>query len=116
MKTLLSRRRAALIALFSLIALLGACSHLRPTVTSQSDAKFTPIVVAANPLAAQAGMDILKKHGTAVDAAVAVQAALGLVEPQSSGLGGGAFLTYYDAKTGEVTTYDGREVAPASAD
>jgi gamma-glutamyltranspeptidase / glutathione hydrolase len=83
---------------------------------SQSDALATPIVVAANPLAAKAGMDILKKGGTAVDAAVAVQAALGLVEPQSSGLGGGGFMIYYDARTGEVTAYDGREVAPMSAD
>jgi len=60
-------------------------------------------------------MAVLRRGGSAVDAAVAVQAVLGLVEPQSSGLGGGAFLMHYDAATGHVTAYDGRETAPASA-
>jgi gamma-glutamyltranspeptidase / glutathione hydrolase len=72
-------------------------------------------VVAANPLAVEAGLEILRKGGTAVDAAVAVQAMLGLVEPQSSGIGGGAFLMYYDARAGEVSALDGREKAPAGA-
>ena len=58
-----------------------------------------PFVIAANPLAAQAGLNVLKRGGSAVDAAVAVQAMLSLVEPQSSGVGGGAFMTYYDART-----------------
>jgi len=74
-----------------------------------------PLVTAANPLAVEAGMKVLNAGGSAVDAAVAVQAVLGLVEPQSSGLGGGAFMMVYDAETGEVTSYDGRETAPASA-
>ncbi|WP_339933122.1 gamma-glutamyltransferase family protein [uncultured Brevundimonas sp.] len=74
-----------------------------------------PFVAAANPLAVAAGMAVLQRGGSAVDAAVAVQAVLGLVEPQSSGLGGGAFLMHFDASTGEVTAYDGRETAPASA-
>ena len=74
-----------------------------------------PFVVAANPLAAQAGIEVLKRGGSAVDAAIAIQAMLSLVEPQSSGLGGGAFLTYYDASTSQVSVYDGREVAPAQA-
>ena len=74
-----------------------------------------PFVAAANPLAVDAGMAVLRRGGSAVDAAVAVQAVLGLVEPQSSGLGGGAFLMHFDAATGEVTAYDGRETAPASA-
>jgi gamma-glutamyltranspeptidase/glutathione hydrolase len=74
-----------------------------------------PFVAAANPLAVEAGMKVLRDGGSAVDAAVAVQAVLGLVEPQSSGLGGGAFMMLYDAATGEVTSYDGRETAPSAA-
>jgi gamma-glutamyltranspeptidase/glutathione hydrolase len=73
------------------------------------------MVSAANPLAAAAGLKVLKEGGSAADAAVAIQAVLGLVEPQSSGLGGGAFMVYYDAKTHHVTAYDGREVAPMGA-
>lgn len=74
-----------------------------------------PFVAAANPLAVEAGLKVLREGGSAVDAAVAVQAVLGLVEPQSSGLGGGAFMMVFDAGTGEVTSYDGRETAPAAA-
>ena len=73
------------------------------------------MVVTANPLATKAGALILKIGGTATDAMIAVQTVLGLVEPQSSGLGGGAFIVYYDAKTGKTTTIDAREKAPASA-
>jgi gamma-glutamyltranspeptidase/glutathione hydrolase len=73
------------------------------------------MVAAANPLAVQAGAAVLREGGTAADAMVAVQAVLGLVEPQSSGLGGGAFLVWYDGQSGEVTTLDGRETAPLSA-
>ena len=73
------------------------------------------MVVTANPLATQAGCEVLKKGGSAVDAAVAVQMVLGLVEPQSSGLGGGAFMLHYDAATKAVVSYDGREQAPAAA-
>ncbi len=73
------------------------------------------MVVAAHPEAVAAGAKILRKGGTAADAMVAVQAVLGLVEPQSSGLGGGAFLVWYDAKSGAVTTLDGRETAPLAA-
>ena len=85
-----------------------------PTLSAPSPARG-PFVAAANPLAVEAGMDVLRRGGSAVDAAVAIQAVLGLVEPQSSGLGGGAFLMSYDAETGTVTAYDGRETAPASA-
>lgn len=70
------------------------------------------MVAAANPLAVDAGAAVLRDGGTAADAMVAVQAVLGLVEPQSSGLGGGAFLVWFDAASGEVTTLDGRETAP----
>ena len=73
------------------------------------------MVAAANPYAAQAGLDMLRAGGSAVDAAIATQAVLGLVEPESSGLGGGAFLVLYDPATNKVTTFDGRETAPASA-
>src|SRR6202453_1417571 len=66
------------------------------------------MISAANPLAAAAGLKVLREGGSAVDAAVAVPAVLGLVEPPSSGLGGGAFMVYYDAKTKHVTGYDGR--------
>ena len=72
-------------------------------------------MAAANPLAVEAGLDALRAGGDAIDAAIAVQSVLGLVEPQSSGLGGGAFIVYFDAQTGETTVYDGRETAPASA-
>jgi gamma-glutamyltranspeptidase/glutathione hydrolase len=73
------------------------------------------MVVTANPLATKAGCDVLKAGGSAADAAVAVQMVLGLVEPQSSGIGGGAFVVHYDATTKKVQTYDGRETAPAAA-
>ena len=73
------------------------------------------MVVANNPLASKAGCDVLKKGGSAVDAAVAVQMVLNLVEPQSSGIGGGAFMLHYNAATQAVTSYDGRETAPAAA-
>lgn len=73
------------------------------------------MVVTANPRATQAGCEVLKAGGSAVDAAVAVQAVLGLVEPQSSGLGGGAFMLHYNAATKAVQSYDGRETAPAAA-
>lgn len=73
------------------------------------------MVAAAEPDAVDAGLKVLKAGGSAVDAAVAVQAVLGLEEPQSSGLGGGSFMTYYDAKTHKVTAYNGREAAPAGA-
>ena len=73
------------------------------------------MVAAANPLAVQAGARVLRGGGTAADAMVAVQAVLGLVEPQSSGLGGGAFLVWRDGETGAITTLDGRETAPLEA-
>lgn len=71
-------------------------------------------VAAANPLATDAGFQVLKAGGSALDAAIAVQMVLTLVEPQSSGIGGGAFLMHFDGKA--VEAYDGRETAPAAAD
>ncbi len=73
------------------------------------------MVAAANPLAAEAGRKVIAEGGNAIDAMVAVQTVLGLVEPQSSGLGGGSFLVYYDAATNKMTTFDGRETAPMEA-
>jgi gamma-glutamyltranspeptidase/glutathione hydrolase len=73
------------------------------------------MVAAANPLATEAGLKVLREGGSAVDAAIAVQATLGLVEPQSSGLGGGAFMVLYDPKIAKVWAYDGREEAPSGA-
>ncbi len=75
----------------------------------------TYAVATANPLATQAACEVLRDGGSAADAVVTAQAVLGLVEPQSSGLGGGGFLLYYDASTDSVQAFDGREVAPAAA-
>lgn len=72
------------------------------------------LVVSAHPLATRAGMAMLDDNGSALDAAIAVQAMLTLVEPQSSGIGGGAFLLYWDAKQQQLFAYDGRETAPAA--
>jgi gamma-glutamyltranspeptidase/glutathione hydrolase len=73
------------------------------------------MAVSANPLATRAGAAILAQGGNAVDAAIAMQMVLTLVEPQSSGIGGGAFLVMYDASAGRVRAFDGRETAPAAA-
>lgn len=119
------RRRlvSLLVAAVSVPTLLAGCQTpaAAPWLEARSDPAGAPsiargpFVAAANPLAVEAGMKVLRRGGSAVDAAVAVQAVLGLVEPQSSGLGGGAFLMSYEAKTGRITAYDGRETAPASA-
>jgi gamma-glutamyltranspeptidase/glutathione hydrolase len=76
----------------------------------------TYMAVTNNPTSTKAACDVLKQGGTAIDAAVAAQMVLNLVEPQSSGIGGGTFILYYDAATREVSSYDGREMAPAAAD
>lgn len=92
-----------------------------PEITTGYRKDMTPVrtdhysVVTANPLATQAACRVLRDGGTAADALVTAQTVLGLVEPQSSGVGGGGFLLYYDAASGAVQAYDGREVAPAAA-
>jgi gamma-glutamyltranspeptidase/glutathione hydrolase len=88
-----------------------------PTVRHAHAASFAThdMVAAANPMAAAAGRDILRQGGNAIDAAIATQLVLNLVEPQSSGIGGGAFLVYWSAREHRVVTFDGRETAPATA-
>lgn len=86
-----------------------------PTATAKLVTAKSYMVAAANPIAAATGAEVLKQGGSAIDAAVVVQTVLGLVEPQSSGLGGGAFLVYYDAGGKRLTTLDGRETAPQMA-
>lgn len=92
------------------LSLLGTATHGAPSQKAPQ-----AMVTAANPQAVEAGLAVLRRGGDAMDAAVAIQATLGLVEPQSSGVGGGAFLVWYDPKTRAVTAYDGREIAPAGA-
>lgn len=117
-----------LLGISSLAALIVACDNNESKssqaistadngepATTESATEPQWFIAAANPYAVEAGAAILKKGGSAVDAAIATQAVLGLVEPQSSGLGGGAFMIHYDQKAGVLETYDGREVAPASA-
>nr|WP_304363800.1 gamma-glutamyltransferase [Jiella sp. LLJ827] len=100
-----------------------AADAIQPeTTTATAETRVEPVkaksrmVAAANPLAAEAGLAILKKGGNAIDAMVTTQLVLGLVEPQSSGLGGGAFLVFFDARAGKLTTFDGRETAPEAVD
>jgi gamma-glutamyltranspeptidase/glutathione hydrolase len=85
-----------------------------PVAAADAPAKHY-MVAAANPHAVDAGLQMLRAGGSAVDAAIAVQLVLTLVEPESSGIGGGAFLMLYDPATKQVTSFDGRETAPASA-
>lgn len=104
------------------LALLGACSSPAPPAQPEAASSWQAktgwkfqrqAVAAAHPLASEAGALILRKGGNAVDAAIAAQMMLALVEPQSSGIGGGGFLLHFDGKT--VRSYDGRETAPAAA-
>jgi gamma-glutamyltranspeptidase/glutathione hydrolase len=107
-------------ALLPIIALLGvaACGGVAPAplppAASETVAQHQ-MVVAGNPLAVEAGREILREGGNAVDAAIAVQMVLTLVEPQSSGIGGGGFLMHYDPTSRRIESYDGRETAPAAA-
>ena len=109
-----------LMGLITPISLLTAQEAVQPENTiamtqHQSVTAEKYMVSAANPIASQIGAEILAKGGTAIDAMVAVQIALNLVEPQSSGIGGGAFLVYWDAAKQKLTTFDGREKAPKAA-
>lgn len=101
---LVLRLTAALLSIALAAVVLGALLAPRPV----------HMVSAAHPLAAQAGLEMLEEGGSAVDAAIAVQLVLTLVEPQSSGIGGGAFLVHWDAARKRIETWDGRETAPAA--
>jgi gamma-glutamyltranspeptidase/glutathione hydrolase len=104
------------VALAALVLSGCAAQRVEPATTpAAASTKGQIFVAAANPLATEAGLAVLRRGGNATDAAAAIQAMLSLVEPQSSGMGGGAFLTYYDARTRKITVYDGREMAPAAA-
>ena len=110
-----------LTACAAILALTAACSQsedgLIAPAADGADApapgEITGMVAAAHPAAVEAGLESLRAGGDAVDAAIAVQAVLSLVEPQSSGIGGGAFMVRHDARSGETIVYDGRETAPS---
>ncbi len=95
---------------FFWLLLLGVNAAAAETTPQQG------MVVAAHPLAAQAGAEMLEAGGTAIDAAIAIQAVLTLVEPQSSGIGGGAFLLHYAGDSAQIQAYDGRETSPAAVE
>ena len=98
------------------LMLLGACAaQTAETAAPAATAPARGMISAADPRAAEAGREILAQGGSAADAALATMLALTVVEPQSSGIGGGSFLVYHDAATGRVSTYDARERAPAAA-
>lgn len=115
--------RPTLAASAALAALLltGHSASAKPVPAKGGEGGYTQgtavhaMVAAAEPDAVQAGLKVLKRGGTAVDAAVAIQAVLALEEPQSSSLSGGSFMVFHDGKTGRTVTYDGREKAPAAA-
>jgi gamma-glutamyltranspeptidase/glutathione hydrolase len=103
--------RCRLLCMFIFASLMACTSENTPKEEKQS-----PImVVTANPHATKAGLEILRAGGSAVDAAIAIEAVLGLVEPQSSGLAGGGFMVHFDASEKAISVFDGRETAPAAA-
>jgi len=117
-EVMIVKKRLSIAALSVLIIWLVGCS-----IETQRAAQLLPdlradkpsaMVVTANPHASKAGAEILRQGGSAVDAAIAIEAVLSLVEPQSSGFGGGGYLSYFDNTSKKVTVYDGRETAPAS--
>lgn len=105
-------RRLSLLGLFVPLA-LAACASPPPPAPRATDG--VGMVAAADPRAVDAGLEMLRKGGSATDAAIATMAVLGLVEPQSAGIGGGAFLLNYDRASKDIDAYDGRERAPMGA-
>ncbi|MFQ5783976.1 MAG: gamma-glutamyltransferase [Alphaproteobacteria bacterium] len=111
-------RYAATVRITALAMVIGLAASTAVGAQQKTDGPVRAgrdMIVAANPYAARAGLEILRAGGSAIDAAIAAQMVLNLVEPQSSGIGGGGFLLHYEAKSGEVLAYDGRETAPAAA-
>jgi gamma-glutamyltranspeptidase/glutathione hydrolase len=109
--------RRALALLIVSGVLVGAAAQAQQAAPAHdaSIRDHRDMVAAANPLAAAAGREMLRHGGSAVDAAIATQMVLNLVEPESSGIGGGALMVLYSAKDHRVVTFDGRETAPAAA-
>lgn len=108
----MQKYKIVLIGIFTTFTIMSAWAQgISEPVVSE---RF--MVSTANPYATEAGYDVLRAGGSAVDAAVAVQMVLNVVEPQSSGIGGGAFLLYWDAEKKQLFTYDGRETAPSAVD
>ena len=120
-RSLSTRRLAIALAIFTALIPVadtawsrdGPARTVKPHGIPARAKKF--MVSAANPLAVRAGLEILRAGGSAVDAVIATQMVLNLVEPQSSGIGGGAFMLHWDAAGAALTTYDGRERAPLAA-
>jgi gamma-glutamyltranspeptidase/glutathione hydrolase len=105
----------ALAVLLCLAVVIGGCGAARTAQEAHSPWRAGAMATAANPHAVDAAMTMLRRGGHAVDAAIAAHAVLGLVEPQSSGLGGGAFMLVYDHASDALLFHDGRETAPAAA-
>ncbi len=118
MKTTRWSRYAPPVTVSMLVALLVACTGA-PTQSDAVSHSGTPrgeaMVAAADPLAVDAGLEMLRARGSAIDAAIAIALTLGLVEPESSGVGGGGFLIHFTASNKSIDAYDGREWAPSSA-
>jgi gamma-glutamyltranspeptidase/glutathione hydrolase len=105
----MAKRTPTIIGALVVACFMGAAA---PAPAGEPTRAARHMIATANPHASQAGLAILRRGGSAVDAAIAAQMVLGLVEPQSSGIGGGAFLLAYDADADAVHAYDGRETAP----
>ena len=104
-----------LVVIVLISAVLSACAASNTSSKNIHKGHPQAMVVTANPHATKAGAEIIRAGGSAVDAAIAIEAVLSLVEPQSSGMAGGAFMVHFDNQSNKLTIYDGRETAPASA-